>query len=142
MLLGVGILLIVVAGCADTPSSQPVTITPLALSPGATSPVPGKTSTATASPVSSSDWTTYHYNNARTGYVANTLDPSQLTRAWGVQLDGAVYAEPLVVGQRVIVATEGDSFYALDKTTGKVQWHTNVGTPVPLSTLPCGHIDP
>jgi len=142
MLLGVCILLVAVAGCGDTPSSQPVTITPLALSPRATSPAPGKTSTATASPVSSSDWTTYHYNNARTGYVANTLDPSHLTRAWGVQLDGAVYAEPLVVGQRVIVATEGDSFYALDKTTGKVLWHTNVGTPVPLSTLPCGNIDP
>jgi outer membrane protein assembly factor BamB len=59
-----------------------------------------------------------------------------------VHLDGAVYAEPLVIGGSVIVATEGDSLYALDRHSGRVQWHTNVGTPVPLSTLPCGNIDP
>jgi hypothetical protein len=59
-----------------------------------------------------------------------------------MQLDGAVYAEPLVVGKHVIVATEGDSLYALDPATGNVQWHTNFGSPVPQSTLPCGNIDP
>ncbi len=92
--------------------------------------------------MSSTDWTTYHRDNSRTGFVQNAPDPHQLTQAWNVKLDGAVYAEPLVVGSNVIVATEGDSLYALDSHTGKVQWHTNVGTPVPLSTLPCGDIDP
>src|SRR5260370_35337900 len=48
----------------------------------------------------------------------------------------------MVVGVRVIVAVEGDSLYALDAHTGKVQWHINVGSPVPLSALPCGDIDP
>jgi outer membrane protein assembly factor BamB len=57
-------------------------------------------------------------------------------------LDGAVYAEPLVVGDHVLVATEGNSLYALDAHTGKVQWRTNAGSPVPLSDLPCGNIDP
>jgi len=69
-------------------------------------------------------------------------DPQHLTRAWNTQLDGAVYAEPLIVGTHVLVATEGDSVYSLDSKTGKVQWRTNVGTPVPLSSLPCGNIDP
>lgn len=59
-----------------------------------------------------------------------------------MRLDGAVYAEPLVVNGHVIVATEGDSLYSLDAHTGQVQWHTNVGIPVPLSSLPCGNIDP
>src|SRR5947209_6181161 len=124
------------AGC-NAPSSQgskpPGNTTPLTLPPGKTSTVP---------PVRSSDWTTYHGNNARTGSVENAPDPRQLTRAWGVHLDGAVYAEPLVIGGSVIVATEGDSLYALDRHSGQVQWHTNVGTPIPLSTLPCGNIDP
>ncbi|GAC1567314.1 MAG: hypothetical protein NVS3B14_13000 [Ktedonobacteraceae bacterium] len=53
-----------------------------------------------------------------------------------------MYAEPLVIGGRVIVATEEDTLYALDSHTGQVQWHTNVGAPVPQSTLPCGDIDP
>jgi outer membrane protein assembly factor BamB len=69
-------------------------------------------------------------------------DPQRLTQTWNTHLDGAVYAQPLVVGERVLVATEGDSLYSLDIHSGQVQWHTNVGTPVPQSTLPCGNIDP
>jgi outer membrane protein assembly factor BamB len=48
-----------------------------------------------------------------------------------------VYAEPLVIGDRVIVATEGDTIYSLDAQTGRVQWTTTVGVPVPLSTIGC-----
>jgi len=86
----------------------------------------------------SSDWPTYHHDNARTGYLANEPDPKRLVRAWTAQLDGAVYAEPLVIGERVIVATEGDTLYSLDTRTGGVQWRTTIGRPVPLSTLNCG----
>jgi len=116
------------------------------LSPVVVTPTPTSVALATASPSESTaadtDWTTYHLNNLRTGYVASTPDPHSLSKAWSVQLDGAVYAEPLVVGDHVIVATEGDSLYALDPQTGAVQWHTNVGTPVPLNLLPCGDINP
>lgn len=136
LLLGAFVLLVTLVGC-DAASSQtgnpPVHNTPLTLPPATTS---------TASPVSSTDWTTYHRDNARTGSVENVPNPRQLTHAWSVQLDGAVYAEPLVVGGRVIVVTEEDSLYALDRNTGQVQWHTHVGSPVPLSTLPCGNINP
>ena len=69
-------------------------------------------------------------------------DPQKLTVAWNIPLDGAVYAEPLVVGGHVIVATERNSLYSLDAQTGQVVWHTNVGEPVPRSALPCGNIDP
>src|SRR5260370_2494510 len=48
----------------------------------------------------------------------------------------------MVVGVRVIVAVEGDSLYALDAHTGKVQWHINVGSPVRLPAVPCGDIAP
>jgi outer membrane protein assembly factor BamB len=140
MLPGVCILLLLaLAGCdpiLSQSSGPPANTTPITLPQTTATPTP-KTATT-----SSTDWTTYHYNNARSGYVASAPDPSKLTQAWNAQLDGAVYAEPLVVGGRVIVATEGDSLYALDPHTGQVQWHTNVGTPVPQSTLPCGDIDP
>jgi len=92
--------------------------------------------------LSSTDWPTYHHDNARTGYLANEPDPKQLISAWTTKLGNAVYAEPLVIGDRVIVATEGDSLYSLDARTGQVQWHTNIGNPVPVSMLPCGNIDP
>ena len=107
-------------------------ITTIVLTPG----------TATPTPVTAADWTTYHADPARTGYIADAPDPQTLKNLWKQTLDGAVYAEPLVVGGVVIVATEHDTLYALDGQTGKLLWHTNVGTPVPLSNLPCGNIDP
>ena len=59
-----------------------------------------------------------------------------------MHLDGAVYGQPLLVGNLVIAATENDSIYGLDQATGRVIWRRHVGTPVPLSDLPCGNIDP
>jgi outer membrane protein assembly factor BamB len=89
------------------------------------------------------DWPTYHLNAARTGSDASfPAFTGSLTAGWSAALDGAVYAEPLVVHGRVIAATEGDSVYALDPATGAVVWRRTLGTPVPLSTLPCGDIDP
>ncbi len=143
------VLLIALAGCSnllpgifqDTGQSTPTV--PVTSTVSAT-PTFSATPTLSVTPSVSknANWTTYHYNNARTGYLAKQPDPQQLTRAWEVHLDGAVYAEPLVINGHVIVVTEGDSLYSLDATTGHVQWHTNVGRPVPRSTLPCGNIDP
>ena len=89
------------------------------------------------------DWPTYHGNGARTG-VASGFPALRgtLVKAWAATLDGAVYGEPLGVGGRVIVATEGDSVYALAPADGHVVWRRHLGTPVPLSSLPCGNIDP
>jgi outer membrane protein assembly factor BamB len=116
------------------PAAQAVQITPLALTPGS--------ATASPTPVTSADWPTYHRDGARTGYDASTADPTALSRLWAQPLDGAVYGEPLVIGGRVLVATEGDTVYALDAATGRPAWHTNLGRPVPLDDLPCGNIDP
>lgn len=89
------------------------------------------------------DWPVYHLNAARTGNSASfPAFAGSLTAGWATALDGAVYAEPLVVHGRVIAATEGDSVYALDSQTGSILWRQKLGTPVPLSTLPCGDIDP
>jgi outer membrane protein assembly factor BamB len=57
-------------------------------------------------------------------------------------LDGQVYAEPLVCGNSVYVATEDDSVYAINATNGAVLWRTHLGTPMPGSSLPCGDISP
>lgn len=102
---------------------------------------PLPSSAASAQP-SSANWTMYHANPARTGYVAGMPNPTSLTSLWKTALNGAVYAEPLVVNGEVLVATENDTLYALNATTGRVQWHVSVGTPVPRSVLPCGDISP
>src|SRR3954454_11389908 len=89
------------------------------------------------------DWPTYHRDGARTGVDPNEPALTPVRAAWtSPQLDGAVYAEPVVVGTTVFVATEKESVYALDEGDGHIVWRTNLGTPVRKSTLPCGNIDP
>jgi len=66
-----------------------------------------------------------------------------LKRQWEAEtLDGDIYAEPLVVGGQVIVATENNSLYSLDSSTGKVTWRSHLGDPVPGNSLSCGNLDP
>jgi len=88
------------------------------------------------------DWPTYGRDFARTGVAVGVAKAGPLQVSWRVHLDGAVYGQPLLVGNMVIAATENDSIYALDQATGRVAWRTHAGTPVPLADLPCGNIDP
>lgn len=143
--LVVGLCFLVV-GCGAIPS--PTSPAASAGSAGAASigdgvsPTAARPLTSTASPTPA-DWPTYHGNSARTGVAIGfpTLRGG-LLKAWAATLDGAVYGEPLGVRGRVIVATEGDSVYALDPANGHIVWRRHLGTPVPLSSLPCGDIDP
>jgi outer membrane protein assembly factor BamB len=102
----------------------------------------GSTVGSSGTPAPTSSWLTYHGNLARTGLDSTSPALGQVRHTWTRQLDGQVYAEPLVTGGRVVAATEGDSLYALDGGTGRVQWRARLGTPVDGSTLPCGNINP
>ena len=93
------------------------------------------------------DWTTYHFDNHRSADLsADTGLPDQPVGAWNRAVDGLVYAEPLVYGNQVLVATENNTIYSLDLHDGHVNWSRSVMTtgrhPVPQSQLPCGNIDP
>jgi polyvinyl alcohol dehydrogenase (cytochrome) len=108
----------------------------------------GGTSASAASPTVSADasganWPEYNGNPARTGIATGVPAAGALSTAWSAQLDGAVYGQPLVVGDEVIAATENDSLYAINRATGKTIWRTSVGTPVPQSAQNnCGNIFP
>lgn len=96
---------------------------------------------AGAAPQAPADWPTYHGDNERSG-VQNGLSPvrSTLQPVTSLPLDGAVYASPVVVHGRRIVATENDSVYEFEGNT--IVWQAHLGTPVPRSSLPCGNINP
>jgi outer membrane protein assembly factor BamB len=87
-------------------------------------------------------WLTYHADAVRSGRGPDTPLVDKLNSLWTAPLDGEVYAEPLVASGKVVVATENDTVFALDFTTGAVAWRQHVGDPVPLASLPCGNIDP
>jgi hypothetical protein len=123
------------SGTSTTAPSPPPSPSP--------SPSPVATTAATpAAPAAGADWTTYGGNPQRSSSVPTGPDPAGAAVAWKADLDGRVYASPLVVGGRVIAATEGGSLYALDLRTGRVVWHRKLATPLDGSALPCGNIDP
>lgn len=88
-----------------------------------------------------SNWPTYDRTGSRSGVARHGLS-APFRRSWTAHLDGAVYGQPLVVNGLVLAATENDSVYALAPSTGRVRWRTHLGSPQPLSGLPCGDIDP
>ncbi len=126
------LLVLVACGTRSTP------IVPTVINPPSATTLPSSTNAAGTS----TNWPTYHRDNTRTGYLPDMPDPQQLTVTWNTPLDGAVYAEPLVVDGHIIAATENNSLYSLNADTGQVEWQTHIGDPVSGSALPCGNIDP
>ncbi|GAA3430428.1 PQQ-binding-like beta-propeller repeat protein [Kutzneria kofuensis] len=116
-------LVLSVAACTATPPPLPVP------------------TTTVLQPVAAGDWLTYHRDNQRGGEQYSLAPPGTLSLAWHTKLDGAVYGEPLVVGSRILAATQNDTVYALAPATGQVQWHTHLGTPMPKKGVPCGDMD-
>jgi outer membrane protein assembly factor BamB len=88
-------------------------------------------------------WPTYHADNTRGGEDTAGGALGTVSRAWAsAPLDGRLYAQPLLDGATVIVATENDTVYGFDATRGGMLWSTHVGTPVNQANLPCGNINP
>jgi outer membrane protein assembly factor BamB len=88
-------------------------------------------------------WTVYHDDPAGTGVAAEVGSVDTSARAWtSPTLDGQLYGQPLVLGDRVYVATENDVVYALSAATGAIVWSTRLGTPVPAERISCSNINP
>ncbi len=100
-------------------------------------PAPPVRGAATTAP----RWTTYGGSNSRAGVVAGAPSKPKLKRRFDLPVDGEVYAQPLISGGRIYVATEKNTVYAF-KTSGQLAWKRHLGSPVPGGELPCGNIDP
>jgi hypothetical protein len=95
---------------------------------------------------------TYHNDTMRTGWnseettlTPNAVGGSRFGLLQKVPLDEQVDAQPLLVTglsiggathDVVYVATEGDSVYAIDASSGAILLHTTLGTPVSAKYLP------
>jgi outer membrane protein assembly factor BamB len=103
-------------------------------------PVVGTDTMSSAAGSNYANWPTYHGNNLRAGYAPTMPPAGALTVLKRFSLDGNVYASPIVINGRAVVATENDTVYAVQG--GKVVWRRHLGTPAPQSQLPCGNIFP
>jgi outer membrane protein assembly factor BamB len=98
--------------------------------------------------------TTYHNDTGRSGWnpretilTPTTVAGGSFKKLASVPLDGQVDAEPLYVARQkiaggvhdtVYVATENDTIYAIDASTGKILIRKSLGFPVPESAIPGG----
>ncbi len=132
-------VLLLAVGCTSSATTSPsVTSAPASQPPSSTS------SAAASSPAASSsaaDWPAYDRTADRSGVSVSSPAPGAVRPSWTASVDGVVYAQPLVVGSEVIVATENDSVYALSASSGAVLWTRHLASPVP-SGLPCGNVTP
>ena len=88
-------------------------------------------------------WPTDHGDNNRSGFYPSGTLVTQLRPAWGRVLDGAVYGSPIAFGGFVVVATENNTVYKLNASTGAVAWSRHLYAPTPTSKLACpGNISP
>jgi len=130
-------MLIAAVGCTSpATTAPPITVSPTTASPPVTS---APAASATSSP--DADWPTYDRTTERSGVSVSSPSPGVVRQSWAASVDGAVYAQPLVVGSEVIVATENDSVYALSASSGTVLWTRHLASPV-TAGLPCGNINP
>ena len=97
----------------------------------------------------------HHKNSARTGVFVDAAFTKaaaagiHMDAGFSATINGPTYTQPLflenaIAGKDVlIVATEQNIVYALDAASGQAIWTTPpLAAPVPLSSLPCGNIDP
>ncbi|WPR89272.1 PQQ-binding-like beta-propeller repeat protein [Microbacterium rhizosphaerae] len=122
--------------CTSTGGSTPPPTAPAAIPDSAPASTPGGSAVPAL-------WAGYHGDAARTGYVPGAVaDPAR--ELWSVDLGSAVYGQPVVTGDTVIVGTESDEVVALDRRTGRRLWSHGLGAPVTdiVGRTGCGNIDP
>ncbi len=96
-----------------------------------------------------------HHNGPRRDgvYIDPTMTKASaasfhIDPAFNAQVAGSIYGQLLYAAAGaggkdvVIAATEENNVAAFDAITGATVWTRNLGTPVPLSQLPCGNINP
>jgi len=87
-------------------------------------------------------------DSSSTGWYPNQplLSPSNVTggdfgELFDTQLNGAVYAQPLVSQPTVLAVTENDYAYGLNSTTGAIEWTDSFGPQAdPLQQIGCADI--
>jgi hypothetical protein len=78
-----------------------------------------------------------------------TLTPQLLSggtfgQLWSTNVEGQVYAQPLLANGTLLVATENDKVYGLDPATGAMRWPAplSLGTPWKAADIGCADLTP
>jgi hypothetical protein len=95
------------------------------------------------------DEVTISQNVSRDGWDPNEpgLSPGivqspSFGKLFATSVSGQIFAQPIVVGNTVVVATETDDVYGLNAQTGAIIWHTDLGPPWPSAVNGCADLTP
>ncbi len=90
-------------------------------------------------------------DNFRDGWYPEqgSLTPSLVSggtfgQLWSANVEGQVYAQPLLAAGTLLVATEANKVYGLDPATGALKWAAplNLGTPFKAADIGCADLAP
>lgn len=82
------------------------------------------------------------WDAAEPGLTPAVLQGGTFGELFSAAVDGQVYAQPVVAGSTVVVATQKDNVYGLDATSGAVRWSVSLGAPWPTATAACPDVAP
>jgi Bacterial lectin/Abnormal spindle-like microcephaly-assoc'd, ASPM-SPD-2-Hydin/Cep192 domain 4/PQQ-like domain len=82
------------------------------------------------------------WDSQEPGLAPGIVSGGTFGELFSTPVQGQVYAQPLVVGSTVIVATEADWVYGLDAATGQVKWSKQLGSPWPAASEGCTDLTP
>ncbi|MEU1505277.1 PQQ-binding-like beta-propeller repeat protein [Kitasatospora sp. NPDC005748] len=82
------------------------------------------------------------WDQAEPGLAPGEVDASDFGIRFSTPLDGQVFAQPLVIGPTVVVATETNHVYGVDAATGRVRWHRSTGAPWRSAAIGCSDPGP
>ena len=89
------------------------------------------------------------HDDARTGWYPDqpSLTPSSVSRSdfgqiFSTQLDGQIFAQPLVSNNTVLATTENNTAYGLDPIDGHIRWSNHFGVPFNPDYAGCGDLTP
>jgi outer membrane protein assembly factor BamB len=95
------------------------------------------------------DEITMSRDNLRTGWdpyepnlTPSTVSSTSFGKLFATKVQGQVYAQPLVVGNTVLVGTEDNWAYGLNASTGTIIWQHQLGKTWPASAIGCGDLTP
>ena len=88
-------------------------------------------------------------NDSRDGWYPDEagLSPKLVSspdfgQVFATQLTGQIYAQPLLVGHILLVATELDWVYGLNSVSGKIEWKRHIGNAYADLSLHCSDLTP
>ncbi|MER5635502.1 PQQ-binding-like beta-propeller repeat protein [Kitasatospora sp. NPDC002227] len=85
-------------------------------------------------PTVSGDSARTAWDQAEPDLAPAEVSAADFGRRWSTAVDGAVFAQPLVVGSTVVVVTQTNHVYGVSAADGHLLWQRALGTPVASSS--------